>query len=120
MSERFKLPVWILPLAMALLVAGLGWWGNSRLRANIEDGLKAQLTTTLNANVTALSIWATNQTRLATSLAEDSEVRSLASAILLSPHPSRRDASSSSEIGRFAGYLNPRLTQLGYGAATSV
>jgi serine/threonine protein kinase len=120
MPERHKLPVWILPLLLALLVAGLGWWGNGRLRANIEEGLKAQLTTTLNANVTALGIWATNQTRLATSLAEDSEVRKLAGAILLNPRSPRRESQTPSEASQFASYLNPRISQLGYGAAQLV
>lgn len=120
MSERFKLPVWILPLAMALLVAGLGWWGNGRLRENIEDGLKAQLTATLNANVTALGIWATNQTRLATALVGDSEVSSLAREILLNPRPPRREFQPPPELAQFASQLNPRLVQLGYGAAQLV
>ena len=82
MTGRLKQPIWILPLAIAGLVAVLGWWGNGRLRETIEGQLQAQLTATLNANVTALGIWTTNQTRLATSLAEDSTVRTLASEIL--------------------------------------
>ena len=120
MSERFKLPVWILPLVMALVVAALGWWGNGRLRANIEEGLKAQLATTLNANVTALGIWATNQTRLATSLAEDSQVRLLAGQILSLPRSPRRDLLPPPEVGQFVSQINPRLAQLGYGAAQLV
>ena len=27
-SKRYKLPIWALPLAIAGLVALLGWWGN--------------------------------------------------------------------------------------------
>ena len=69
----------MLPLAIAGLVAVLGWWGNARLRETIEGQLSAQLLATLNANVTALGIWTTNQTRLATSLAEDPNVQRLAS-----------------------------------------
>jgi hypothetical protein len=69
MISRSKQLIWILPLVLAGLVALLGWWGNNRLRDTIDGQLKAQLTATLNANVTALGIWTTNQTRLATSLA---------------------------------------------------
>src|SRR5271167_469077 len=92
MTGRLKQLIWILPLAIAGLVAVLGWWGNGRLRQTIEGQLRAQLSATLNANVTALGIWSTNQTRLATSLAEDSALRTLASQILLAPVPARRES----------------------------
>ena len=81
MTGRLKQLIWILPMAIGGLVAALGWWGNDRLHATIEGELKAQLAATLNANVTALEIWLSNQTRLATALADDSKVRALASQI---------------------------------------
>lgn len=120
MVSRLKKPLWILPLALALLVAGLGWWGDKRLRANIEDGLSAQLKTTLNANVTALGIWVTNQTRLALALSEDTEVRALASEILNNHRASLRESSRPSDLEKFAALMRPRLTSLGYGAAQIV
>ena len=142
--EHFKLPVWVLPLAIAGLVAMFGWWGFGLLRATIEGGLKAQLTATLNANVTALGIWTTNQTRLATALAEDSNLQAAAAAILMAPppsrrdfrppptdslsnaspqsstSPSRRDFRTSPELAQFVNDLRPRLLQLGYGTAQLV
>ena len=72
----------MLPLVIAGLVALFGWWGNRELRQTIEQQLQAQLTSTLNANVTALEIWTTNQTRLATALASEPEVRDRAIRIL--------------------------------------
>ena len=82
MTSRFKQPIWILPLIIAGLVALFGWWGNHELRQTIEQQLRDQLTSTLNANVTALEIWTTNQTRLATELAGEPEVRTRAVRIL--------------------------------------
>ncbi len=82
MTSRFKQPIWMVPLVIAGLVALFGWWGNHELRQTIEQQLKAQLTSTLNANVTALEIWTTNQTRLATALAGETEVRDRAIRIL--------------------------------------
>ena len=114
MPGRFKLPLWVLPLAIAALVAVLGWWGNGRLRETIEGQLKAQLTATLNANVMALSIWTTNQTRLATSLAEDPSLRTLASQILQAPPATRRNFQPSPVLEQFDNELRPRLSQLGY------
>ena len=125
MPRRFKLPLWILPLAIAGLVTLLGWWGNGRLRETIEEQLKAQLTATLNANVTALGIWTTNQTRLATSLAEDPALRLLANKIFQAPpsSPSQRREFRQSpplELQQFASDFKPRLSQLGYEVAQLV
>jgi serine/threonine protein kinase len=117
--ERFKLPAWVLPVVIALLVALFGWWGQGRLRATIEDQLKAQLNATLNANVTALGIWSTNQTRLATVIAEDPNVRKSALAIL-EPVGGRRELRLSPDFGFFSDTLRPRLAQMGYGIAQLV
>ena len=121
MPRRFKLPLWILPLAIAGLVALLGWWGNGRLRETIEEQLKAQLTATLNANVTALGIWTTNQTRLATALAEESSVRRLANQIFQAPPPPRGSRPfASPELQQFIADFKPRLARLGYEVADLV
>ena len=117
---RLKQAIWILPLAIAGLVALLGRWGNGRLRETIEGQLKAQLTATLNANVTALRIWTTNQTRLATSLAEDSTVRTLANQIFKMSPPPRRDLRTPPELERFVLDVKPRLAQLDYEVAQLV
>src|SRR5450432_3015807 len=116
MIGRSKQLIWILPLALAGLVAVLGWWGNDRLRDTINGQLKAQLSATLNANVAALGIWTTNQTRLATSLAADPTVRRLASEIIQTPPPARRAGSPmpSLALQQFTAELRPRLAQLGY------
>jgi hypothetical protein len=120
MLGRSKQLVWILPLALAGLVAVLGWWGNGRLRDTIDGELKAQLTATLNANVTALGIWTTNQTRLATSLAEDTALRKIAGEIFQIAPTVRRNGPPSPELEEFANELRPRLAQLGYETAQLV
>jgi hypothetical protein len=128
MTGRFKFPLWLLPLAMAILVAVLGWWGNGRLRGIIEAQLQAQLKTTLDANVTALGIWTTNQMRIATSLAEEPSVRTLADQILqappppTSPPPARREPRPSPppQLEQFTADFRPRLAQLGYEVAQLV
>ena len=120
MTGRLKQLIWILPLAVAVLVAGLGWWGNARLRDTIEGELKEQLTATLNANVTALGIWATNQTRLATSLAEDRALQTLASQILHAAPRAARDFQTLPELDQFVHDVKPRLPQLGYEVAQLV
>ncbi len=117
---HLKRAIWILPLAIAALVAVLGWWSDVRLRETIQDQLRTQLAATLNANVTALEIWSTNQTRLATSLAEDSTVRTLAGQIIQLPLPDRRDVEPPRELQRFSFLLRNRLPQLDYEVAQLV
>jgi hypothetical protein len=114
-----RIPIWVLPVVTAGLVALFGWWGNNQLRATIEGELQAQLMATLNANVTALGIWATDQTRLALAVAEDPAIRQPAIAILQAPLP-RRDQRPSADMESFMDDLRPRLTQLGYGVAQLV
>jgi eukaryotic-like serine/threonine-protein kinase len=119
MTGRFKQPIWIIPLAIAVVVALLGWWGSYRLRDAIQEQLKADLTTTLNANVTALEIWATNQMRMATALAEEPTVHTLAGKLLSNPPP-RGNASPSPDASELGNYLRPRLRLMGYGVAQLV
>jgi eukaryotic-like serine/threonine-protein kinase len=119
MTGRFKQPIWIVPLVIAGLVAVFGWWGDHRLRQTIEDQLAAKLNSTIIANVTALEIWTTNQTRLATALAGEPELRSRALKIL-DRVPEARDGSlppDMQDADPLNRYLRPRLNQLGYEVA---
>jgi serine/threonine protein kinase len=120
MTRRWKQLIWMLPLAIAALVAVLGWWGNRLLRATIEGELKAQLSTTLNANITALGIWTTNQTRLARSLADDPNVRAVANQIFQITPTYRRNFQPAPELTQFVNDLKPRLASLGYETAQLV
>ena len=120
MTGRLKQLFWVLPLLLAVLVAGMGWWGNCRLRETIRDALKAQLTTTLNANVTALGIWAANQSRLAVSLAEDANLQSLAGRIFQADPRVHPDLPPVPEPGQFIRDFKPRLAQFGYETAQLV
>jgi hypothetical protein len=118
--KPLKLPVWILPVVIAALVAVFGWWGIGQLRATIQGGLRAQLRATLNANVTALGIWSTNQDRLALALAADPDVRRSAVAILQAPAQPRREFRTTPELESFVSELRPRLSLLGYGVGQLV
>ena len=116
-SSSSRPPIWIVPLAVAGLVAVFGWWGHARLRQTIEAELKDDLTTTLAANVTALEIWTTNQERLATTLAEEPRVRTLAARIFDELERAGGDTNKLSdvrEIEELGNYLRPRLNKTGY------
>lgn len=120
MTGHLKKAIWIFPLLIAGLVALLGWWGNERLHQAIADELKEDLSSTLNANVTALQIWATNQMRMATTLAEEPTVRT--EAIRLLDHSAggplaARLANAADPLGSF---LRPRLSRMGYEIAQLV
>ena len=116
---------WLAPLVIAALVAAFGFWCNTRVRQTIESQLEGDLTTIIDANVTALEIWTANQFNLATSLVGDPEIRDAALGLLRSPETSTRD------FGRPRGdnaggartvtpgealdrMLRPRLEQIGY------
>lgn len=116
-----KLPIWALLLAVAAVVALLGWWGNDCLRTTIESELKAQLTATLNANVTALDIWSTNQMRIASSLVEYPGVRSISLRILTNDLPADSDRGQNQALlQQFTRVVRPRLKTLSYEIADLV
>ena len=108
-----------MPLFIAVMVALIGWWGNCRVRDAIETNLKADLTTTLNANVMALEIWTTNQMRMATSLAAEPAVHTLAGRLLDAPLP-RGNFTPSPDAIDLGNYLRPRLSLMGYEIAQLV
>src|SRR5690242_9259000 len=120
MSGRVTKTFWMVPLVFAALVAVLGWWGNDRVRRTLENQLKSQLTVTLDANVTALEIWAANQTRLATSLADDSELRKVAGQMFNASQQPDRETAMRTDEEEFVHALRPRLSQLGYQVAQLV
>ena len=123
MTSRFKQTIWMVPLVIAGLVALFGWWGNRELRRTIEQQLRTQLTSTLNANVTSLEIWTTNQTRLATELAGEPDVRTRALRILERSVRGRNPFESDTnvlDLDQLNRYLRPRLSQLGYETAQLV
>jgi serine/threonine protein kinase len=123
MTGRLKPSLWIVPLVIAGLVALFGWWGDTRLRQTIEGQLRAELTATLNANVMALEIWMTNQTRLAAFVAEEPKVRTLALGLLEKSDRLGTDAKEApdpSELGEFNNYLRQRLNKVSYDAAQLV
>jgi eukaryotic-like serine/threonine-protein kinase len=108
--------MWIMPMALAGLVAVLGWWGNGRLRETVQEEVKSDLAATLNANVTALEIWTTNQVKLGTALAGEPELRALALEVL---QPEKLDAQNRPALWQAASkelneHLRARLTGLGY------
>jgi len=119
MTGRFKLPIWTIPLVMAVLVALVGWWGNERMRDAIEADLKVELTTTLDANVTSLQIWATNQMRMATTLASEPTVHNVGLRILHAPL-AMPNSPPSDDAGILGNYLRPRLFAMGYGVCQIV
>ena len=117
MRSRLRQPLWIVPLAIAGLVALFGWWGNVRLKQTIETQLKADLTATLDANVTALEIWTTNQAKLATTLAAEPKIRELATRILEVFQQSDGDGKPIADLREteeLGNYLRPRLNKVGY------
>ena len=81
--------IWIIPLLTAVLVGLVGWWADGKLHHVIQQNLKGNLQSALDANVTALEIWMDNQKRIATSLAEEPTMRKVALEVLNAPHVSK-------------------------------
>ena len=68
--------IWLVPLLLAALVVGVGWWADRELHRTIQQEVYDDLQSALEANVTALEIWMENQKRIAASLAEEPRLKS--------------------------------------------
>jgi serine/threonine protein kinase len=121
MTRRFKQPIWIFPLVIAVVVGLFGMWANNRLRQIVQEQVRAKLASTLEANVTALDIWTANQIRLATAIAGEPDLQTLATRILDRSYEvsfeNRRAGDAQEEAEQLSAYLRPRLTKLGYPVA---
>ena len=108
---------WLVPLVLALVVGGVGWWADRELSRAIQRGLRDDLQSTLNANVTALEIWMENQKRMAASLADEPHLKTAALTLFDQPADSR---SSRTQLGELSSelltdeHLQERVRSLGY------
>ena len=92
--------LWLVPLLLALLIGGAGWWADQQLRRTIEQELRADLQSTLEANVTALEIWMANQKRMASALTEEPHFKTLALELLDQPASATTNRMAMLEISR--------------------
>jgi hypothetical protein len=115
--------IWAIPLITALVVAGVGWWSDVQLQRVIYQELQNDLQSTLDANVTALEIWMTDQKRIATSIADEPRLKTLAIESLQPPTGPFANPAVSYEIRRqlFEGErFAQRLQALGFISAQLV
>ena len=115
--------IWLVPLLLALLVGGVGWWADRELRRTIQQELRGDLRSNLDANVTALEIWMENQKRIAAALAEEPRFKTVALALFDQSAAGFTNRAAFGELSRqlIAGERWPeRLRTLGYGRAQLV
>ena len=69
-SVVLKRQLWLWPLVAALVLGGLGWWVRGDVEQAMRENLASELTTILNADVQALTLWTKDQEAVARSLAQ--------------------------------------------------
>jgi hypothetical protein len=115
--------IWLVPLFLALLVGGAGWWADRQLRRTIQQELRADLQSNLDANVTALEIWMENQKRIAAVLAEEPRFKTVALELFERSASGITNRTAFAEVSRqmiARERLAERLRTLGYGMAQLV
>jgi eukaryotic-like serine/threonine-protein kinase len=114
---------WLIPLVGALVVACAGLWADLELRQAMREALTDNLRATLEANVTALEIWMTNQKRTAEMLAEEPRLQNLAVELLSKSGSRGADRLALDTLTRqliVGDRLQARLSALGYTVAQLV
>jgi eukaryotic-like serine/threonine-protein kinase len=110
--------IWLVPLILAVLIGGVGWWADRELRRTVRQELRDDLQSTLDANVTALEIWMENQKRIAASLADEPRLKAAALRLL---EQSAEPATNRLQLGELSRELlagerlQERVRSLGYG-----
>lgn len=110
--------IWLVPLLLALLVATVGGWADHQLRQTIQREVRDDLSATLDANVTALEIWMTNQKRIAATLADEPRLKAVALKLLDQPADTVTNRALLNELSRdliTGEHLQERIRSLGYG-----
>jgi serine/threonine protein kinase len=111
-----------LPFVAVVLAIGVGYWTRREVARTIDASLTGELTSTLEANVTALEIWMRNQERLAGLIGNDPRIREM-SVSLLERARNRvlmRELVSVPDLKLFSDTMTERLTNAGYGTALLV
>lgn len=112
-----------LPLLAAVLLVVIGNWSLRAVHGTIKAQLAADLKTTLDANVTALEIWVSNQERLAGLLANDPALRTLALELLAASAGREQDRARLGALpqqAQFQRLLGDKVRAAGYGMAELV
>jgi serine/threonine protein kinase len=115
--------IWIWPLLIAGLVGAIGWWADHQLRRTIQHELRADLESTLAANVTALEIWMENQKRIAATLADEPRLKTVALKLFEQSDESGTNRTLLGELSReliTGERLQERVRALGYGTVQLV
>ncbi len=123
MTRTKKRYLFGVPLLAAVLLVVVGRWSLTAVHRTVETKLAEELKTTLEANVTALEIWVSNQERLAGLLASDPEVRRLAAELLAASRgreQNRAQLGALPQQAEFQRLLGERVRAAGYGVAELV
>lgn len=110
--------IWLVPLLLAGLIVGVGWWADRELRRAIQLELRDDLQSTLEANVTALEIWMENQKRMAAALADEPGLKTVALKLLDQSLDRSTNRSIPGELSReflMGERVQERARSLGYG-----
>jgi serine/threonine protein kinase len=77
---------WMLPLLLAVTVAGVGFWADSVARSVVESRVRDQLRLALDANARAVDLWMESQEAMVRLVAENPRVQALAGALVAASH----------------------------------
>ena len=116
-SSVLKRQLWLWPLVAALVLGGLGWWVRGDVEQAMRENLANELTTILNADVQALTLWTKDQEAVARSLAQSPALGPLARQLVAVSEQPNSTASTLIQLPALAdvrSLLGPALKNFGY------
>jgi hypothetical protein len=116
-ASFFARHIWIRPLIAAAVLAVFAWWVNRAVEGALREQVSSQLTTILNADVTALRVWMKEQEANAQVLAVAEPIRPAVRELLSLADGKQISEAAVRESPRQAElrtFLGPRLKIFGY------
>jgi eukaryotic-like serine/threonine-protein kinase len=116
-SSVLKRQLWLWPLVAALVLGGLGWWVRGDVEQAMRENLANELTTILNADVQALTLWTKDQEAVARSLAQSPALGPLVRKLVAVSEQPNSTASTLIQLPALAdvrSLLGPALENFGY------
>jgi hypothetical protein len=106
--------LWVWPVIAAAVLAGVGWWVHGSVEGAMRRQMEDSLTTTLNADVTALRTWMKEQEANARILAASEPILPRTRELLALEGKGQSALTRSRAQAELRDYIGPRLKIFGY------
>jgi signal transduction histidine kinase/DNA-binding NarL/FixJ family response regulator len=116
-ADRPVIRLWMIPVITLLILVATGWWTHHLLERSVKTTLAEELSTILEANVTALDLWIESQKSVVEVHSHQPKARSLIASLIDLAHRTDYDAATllaSQPLSDLRAHFEPTCRAYGY------